>query len=1540
MGLRTVLLCALALWGSVAWTQVTYSANREKFVKEFEKSLSDFGKGEFFDFAKNELPVLLLESGTFPEEYFTRMVATCNLMVTKRLNPYPEIYNYVFSVSAFVKGKQSTTSFDAWHSSVDKMLDARNIKKFEDFIDLSAGFFDEGRLSASSNFNWYYIGGTYSFEYTDKPFIRFADGNLICRVQSKRSGDDGMILDSLVVIGTTGSYDPVLKKWDGAGGKITWEKVGLDPKGTFAELSRYDLSLKASTLRVDTVSLTTTYFAKPIQGMLNDRAFTINREEDKIYPQFLSFERRLLIKELVKDVDYIGGFSLQGSSFVGTGSSTEKAKVTYKKDGKTFMKISAMEVFVSPKRLSINPGEYTMYLSSGDSITHPGVQFSYDLEKKLITMVRSRNGIGEAPFRDSYHELEIYVPNLSWDIGSENLLFTYEFGTSQEQRIAQFESTNYFNLEVYDRLQAMSTTHPLVAIWNYSYKFDEPVMNEGKAASALGMTIEQAKTTLLQLSNMGFISYDTETKMVKVNKKLETFVKAKSGKLDYDNIVFVSDLRPKELKGYTEEQIKNDPYLKSLDSIYKRQTEERRVMKNFGSLSLATLDLDLGAVDRVVISAKRNTVVFPENGEVKVKENRDFNFTGWMNTGKLEIDTKSAKFDYETYTINLLSTNESIFRVRPLKLEDGPKPIPMVSSLSGISGQVFIDDPNNRAGIKEGFDNYPKIKSTTASRIFYNSPDIYRGVYDSTRFYYTVFPFEKDSLNTFRESAFRLDGELTSAGIFPKIKEKVKIMPDYSFGFSTQAPAGGHTFYGTEAKYENKIVLSNNGLQGSGTINFVHSTSESKALSFLPDSTVGIAQFVNRPMETGVQFPDVKATDAYITYVPSEKLLKAKSTPKNEMVFFGGEAKMRGTTYVRPDGMTGSGMMTFVTATVISDNFKYKRYEIDADTAGFNLRNESDDPTEDALAFKTENVNAHISFKERKGEFKSNEGESVVEFPVNQYMCKMDMFTWLMDELSIEMQKKGEREISINQGVDLVGPNFFSTHPKQDSLQFRAPKAKFDLSEKTIFCNQVEYVDIADARIYPDSMKLIIRKKAKIDKLTNAKIVASYVTKYHKFTEAEVEINARRDYTAIGNYPYYDKDSVLTYVKMDKIGLDSSYQTRASGKISPDMNFKLSNEFDYNGAVSVRAANPLISFSGATRINHNCAKFDRNWMAFTSEIDPKNIQIPVSNAMKDLEGGSISAGIVWRDSPSTDSLSLYPTFLSSLVSPLDPIVMTSSGYLQFDALSKEFQIASREKLLNRGEQGNYIALQTENCSMNGDGVISLGMDYGDAIVDAVGVVNYNQETGETSMNITARFDMAIDKGLMQDAATRISELEGLLPMEANWSSHSLEQAIVQWDGRAEADKVLDQYVREGAVKRLPDGLQKTMTITGIRLSSFDKKGSQDKGLITTLDAASLVSMYGKPVFKQVPFKAFFQQTYSKSESDKFMLYLNIPGGLDYYFHYAMEKKEGTLFIKSGDGDFNTAIGELKEEKRKTKNFKYEPTSNSVYLVKFMEFFGQ
>ena len=1514
----------------------SYTNDREKFVKEFQKALSEYGRGEFHEFSKKELPQLLLETSDFSDKYFLKMVETCNLMESKKIKPYPSIYNYVFSVSAFVKNNQTEENYIAWHSSVDKLLKSRNVKKIKDFLEMSEGLFSESRIATSSNFRWYYIGGEYEFIFDKKVFIRFKKGNLVCRIHSKKSKDKGAVIDSLVVINTEGIYDPILKKWEGENGTITWEKVGLNPTETFAKINHYNVSLKASTIRIDSVLLTSPYFKEEIQGSLNDRAFKINRETDRIYPQFLSFDRKLLIKDIVENIDYIGGFSLHGASFIGAGTNSEMARITYKRKSIPFIVAKSPQIYITKDKVKIKKAQVTLFLSLDDSLTHAGLDFSYDLLKKKIELTRYGNGIGSSPFIDSYHQMEIYVPKIIWSEGTENLFFTFEFGTSQEQKNARFESDLFFDEEVYDRLQGLAKVHPLVAIYNYCYKYDEFKLTEGKVATALGLTITQAKPTILNLSKMGFINYDSDNKTVTVNKKLVTFVKAKSGKIDYDNMVFRSDLRPKKLTGYTSEQIKKDKYLQSISKTYTKQNEERRVMKNFAIMSLETFDLDILAIDHIIISKKNNTMVFPSNSEVKVKKNRDFNFSGWINAGKLEVNTIAAKFNYNDYKFTLIKTDKAIFRVRPMRQQDGPKPIAMQSSLTGITGEILIDSPTNRSGKSKEFSDFPKLNVNNKSKVFYNSKQIYRGAYDSTRFYYTVIPFTRDSLNSFEEKTFRLKGELVSAGIFPKINKSLKIMPDYSFGFSSITPEGGLNFYGPKAKYENKIILSNNGLQGSGVIQFVHSTSTSKILTFLPDSTIGIATFVNQPIENGIQFPDVTGENIAITYIPVDKILKVRSTPQNDLSFFKGEAKLRGEAIVKPSGMTGRGFMTFVSATLVSDQFNYKRYDIYADTASFNLRNESEDVSENALAFKTDNVKSHISFKDRMGKFNSNQGVSIVEFPVNQYMCKMDQFSWLMDDSSIEMQKKEERDIAVNTGVDLVGPNFFSTHPKQDSLQFSAPKAKFDLKEKVIYCDKVEYIDIADARIYPDSMKVKIRKKAKLDKLIHSRIVANYITKYHSFEDAGVEILARRKYSAKGNYPYYDKDSTVTYVEMNNIGLDTSYQTIASGVVTPEMNFKLSPEFEYYGGVAIKASNPLISFNGATRIIHSCDKFDRNWMAFDSEIDPNNIQIPVTSSMKDLDGNALSAGIVWRDSPSTDSIQLYPTFLSSLIDDKDPIVMTSEGFLQYDYGSNQFEISSKDKLINLDEKGNYLALHTESCSMNGVGKIDLGMDFGDVTVESVGTVNYHQKTGRTSMNLTMRLNMAIDKGILQDVAERINEVEGLKPM--SFSSTTLEQAIVEWDGQEIVDKFKDEYIRLGEVKKLPKSLQQTMTYSGIRLSSYDSNKSQTKGLITDVNSAILVSMYNKPVMKYVPFQAFFQQIYSKAGGDRFTLFMNIPGGRDYFFNYTMQKKDGLMRIKTGDEELKSNLNELKEEKRKKKNFKYELTNSTVFLAKFLELF--
>lgn len=1508
-------------------TQV-FNTDRQKFVKEIAKTFGPYITDEDMKFVEEELNPFILNTSSFSNDQFTKMIETSNAFYDKDLSIYPDIFEYMYSYTKLLMDKHPPESLNAWQTSLDNFSKEKSTKKLLAFLNFTFGLINQNIIGGKENeFYWFIENGEFTFEYTDQPLLKLNNDNLICRYPNV--GEDRM---DIVLTGTSGTYYINDKEWKGKGGIITWEKSGLSKDSTYAEVNNYEIDLTKDDFNADSTYLTTKYFSNKILGKISDEANDSDNNAEN-FPEFTSYDKKLTVNNILPNINYQGGFMLKGNKFVGQGTKGQLVKLSYIKDKTTFFTVASESVSISPKKVMCLASKMVINLSAGDSITHPHCDFVYNLENGIVEFRRTSLGLGLLPFVDSYHQLNVYVPVIQWNKNNDHLSFTYDFGTSQEQRYAYFESSSYFSEKSYAKLKGSDAVHPLNAIYNLSIKNNTKVIQEGALATGLNRSLTQLKPILIELNNLGFVSYDQDNKLITINEKLENYVNANEGNFDYDNILFECDMRPKDTYQYTDEDFKKDPNLKKKVDFYKEQAVERRTITEFGKLSLKSLDLELFAIDKVTVSESKNTNIFPDGYKVTVGKNRDFQFTGWINSGKIEIKATSANYSYTDHKINLLKTEAAIFRVKPLKPEDGGSPIAMNSSINGIKGEILVDNPLSRSGKDLSNGNYPILKSTLPSYVFYNYQAIFEGAYDSTRFYYTVNPFELDSLNTFVEKNLKIKGELTSAGIFPKIKQDLVIMPDYSLGFSTTAPSGGYDFYGTGAKYDNKIVLSNNGLQGAGTINFVQSTSVAKLLTFLPDSTVGTAQFKNNPVETGIQFPDASCEAAYITYYPKKNQLKAASTDKAQLSYYKDEAKLTGEAIITPAGMTGNGYMYFKTATTFSTNYKFSRWNLDSDTSNFSLKNSYAETGESDVAFKAENVKCHVSFKDRKGEFVSNQGGSVLNFPVNQYACKMDKFSWILDQTDLQMENsdKSNKE----NDLDLAGPNFYSLHPKQDSLTFAAPKAKYDLKQRSIFCENVEFLAIADAKIYPDSMKVTIRKDAYMEPFKNAKVVANYVTKYHRFERANIEVKARREFSGEGEYAYYDKDSSLTYFKIKKIEVDDNYQTIASGAIDENQGFQLSKEFDFYGKLQIFAAEPFIHFDGATRIHHDCQKFDKTWMSFNAPIDPKNIQIPVSSQMKNLDGTSIAAGIVWRDSPVVDSIELYPTFLSKLSNSKDPLLISADGFLQYNEAAKEFQIGSKEKLLNRSEKGNFLALHTESCSLNGEGRVNLGMDYGDVIVDAVGVVNYNQSTGLTSMNLTVRFDMALDKGVMQDAAERIAAIELLKPLDFN--SNTLEQALVEWTDQKTADKIKSDYSLKGEVKKVPDEFEKAIVLTGLKLDSYDKASTEEKGLISSATTASLVCMFGKPVMKNIPVRAFFQQIYSGSGADDFSLQLQIPG-MDYYFDYEMTKNDGLLRIITTDNTMVEAVNGIKEEKRKTRKFNYEISTQNIYLTKFLRLF--
>jgi hypothetical protein len=487
----------------------------------------------------------------------------------------------------------------------------------------------------------------------------------------------------------------------------------------------------------------------------------------------------------------------------------------------------------------------------------------------------------------------------------------------------------------------------------------------------------------------------------------------------------------------------------------------------------------------------------------------------------------------------------------------------------------------------------------------------------------------------------------------------------------------------------------------------------------------------------------------------------------------------------------------------------------------------------------------------------------------------------------------------------------------------------------------VEYIDVADARIFPDSMKVTIRKKAKMDELENAEIVANFITKYHKITEAHVRIDAAKKYQASGKYPYIDSKGGEQIIFFADIKPDTLFQTRASGEIAEDKNFKLSEQFGFYGTVELIAKDQFLTFDGATKIEHDCDEFAKNWLKFRAEIDPANIQIPVTSEMKDLDGNPVAIGLVRRNPADFDSIGIYPTFMSALERPNDFVMFTSTGVLNYNEGTKEFRVASPEKLINREENGNYIALHTESCSMEGDGFVDLALNLPDVEFKTYGVVNYNAAKKLTTMNLSGGADFFMDKKVVEMLAEDVKTTEGLGAIDFNRTT--LKQAISEQASKEEAENIKTEYTIKGPeeIKKLPKELSSPV----FYLSNLRMTWNQRAGGFISKPITGLVALFGDPLFKDFTVRLAIQYSVEGGQYGTKMGFLvELPGGEKpgnyYFFRFERMKNQTVVNIITSNKEMQGYIAELKDDKLKQKKLSFKLRTKTDYMLQFKGLFGE
>jgi hypothetical protein len=1498
-----------------------FSNEREKFAKEWQKILED---AEAQEFAKKELP-RFLKSPKFTDSHFSKMVEACNLLYSKKVPTYPQLFQYMQCWVYQSEGKFSSGFISEWNNITKSYLDKE--EQLTIFLEFSNSLFKYSALSNQGDFLWSFEKGNLSWNTDKKLTIKCENGKLSCRVIRRNE-----VVDSIIVNNTSGVYDVFKNKWEGSKGVLTWEKVKFDKTKTFANLRSYRFEMNSAQLKVDTVELTTPYFTTPILGKLQDKTI-LELNEGERSPQFNSFEKRLKIPELNENMDYDGGFTLQGEKFIGQGTEEKPAKILLKFNGKAIFEISALNFEMNPQKVIARDSKMKLMYPNGDSLIQTESYTNIDLIKKELVVSAKQDNNQFLPYYDSYFKIYIHAPTIKWRINSAIPYFTYEEGTAIEQRLARIESIDFFDKALFQKYKGMGNSHPFALISKKVKETGKKRMKLTDFANALGQVAENAEMLAVELAGDGFIQYNDQTKMIIVEEKLIHFNKANSGEGDFDQLRIICDFRP----------IKNAIDNKDQDLIEYNEvvTSRRSRQVAYAAIDLNKLNIRFNEVESVLLSAAQKTEVFLDSSFIVMEKNRDLRFCGWLVSGKMEIHTPLSKFDYQSFKVNIPSSDYAFFRVNPLSPQDASpgETIAMMNSISNFKGELLIDNPENRSGRNGNNGRYPLLKSIEETFVFYNLKEIVNGAYDSLRFFYALKPFEIDSLDNFNEKSFQLSGKLVSGGIFPELTENLKIMNDYSFGFSTMAPEIGYSFYGTDTKYKNKIILSGNGLQGSGSIDFIHSNSVSNKLTFLPDSTIGLAKFYNKQITVGVKFPEIKSEQAYICYQPKNELMKVSSYRETPLEVFEQQAFMIGEIRIKKAGTTGRGTIELKDASLKSELFNFTDLEFDSPSSSFFLRNRFSKQGENPLSIQSDSLKAFVSFKERKGDFTSS-GTKRIKFPPNEFYCQMDRFTWFMDGESIDFEKDKTGETSFESSAGLVKENFFSLNKQQESLRFKSLSAKYDLKQQAIFCSKVDFVEVGDAKIFPDSGLIVVRKGAAIDPLKNAQIVANDVDTFHRFIHANIQIISGNKFEGVCEFPYRDRDNNVTIIPMKSIKGERTL-TVANGEILEKDNFKLSKEFDYYGKIDVYSNSKALSLDGSMRLNHSC-KYDRSWMKFTDKVEAKNVQIPIAEKVVNAKNERLAVGFLWRDTPKMDSLRIYPAFLSKQEGTNDPYLFSANGYIQFNERANEFQIGSKDRLNKRDSLSNLLTLHLGTCFLTGFGDINLGVNYGEVKIDGYGKVDYNTEDQKTNISMNARISIPVSKDVIESLGNKLKVIEEFPELDLKKPSYGLQFNFARWIGNDKAEDVFKDY-DEDKLKKMPDGLDQTFVFAGLQLESYgtSKGGGRkvEKGLISRQKQVGLVSVNGSPVLKMVDLQMFFNQTYSDESGQSFYWDFSTPSEKKYFMYYGLDKKDGDLGFYSNDESFKKTITDIKADKRKAKNFKFDLIDDANALNLLAKFNG-
>lgn len=1419
-----LILFLLTFLSQSAFSQIkSFGKEPEVFIKEL-KVLMYADNIEAAEKVYDQFKVVW-DSNSFDDYQRARIIKNADKMLMKRMKAHPHFSLYLQTLLDFYASGKMSEQFVFWQKTLEGYYDKKS-REFSDFLEacqlmFSANAFIESR----GNRTWKANNNSWKLDkYGDEPVFVFEQLDVVCTTRD----------DSLMVYNTKGYYSIETQTWKGVGGKIDWTRGNFDPEKVYATLKNYSIDMNKNEYIADSVTFyQKEYFSIPLLGKIHDAALATSSPETARYPKFYSYRKDIKIDKFAQDVKYMGGFSQQGNKVIAYGEGNELGTFTFSYKGKPFIILKGREFVVTEDRLVTDKASLDINLDTG-SVFHPQVKLNYVKDTKKLVCSRGDVGVSQAPFTDTYHRIELRADKFEWILGQPKI----EFKTILKDGSVLVYSENYFKEFDYEKIQGMQALHPLAKLKQFCEQTGKRTFHLNEYVAWLQSKREYVRFQIVQLTDQGYLMLDSETDTINVNDKLFNAVNAHMGRTDYDIIFF--------------------------ESIIEKRPN--------ATINLENYHMDLEGVGRFRFSDSQYVYVIPTEQKVTMLRNRELVFDGKVRAGRFEFFGKNFRFDYPNFTVDM----ERIDSMRLFFPDENNQLKKVNSVLQDITGTLYIDNPNNKSGRKD-FPEYPIFKATKSSRVFYDYPYIYDGVYDRERFYFQTDPFIIDSLDNFTREGLRFAGTFVSADIFPDFKEELTVQTDFSLGFIKTLTMP--TYQGTGVA-NITMSLSNQGLLGKGQIDFETSVTKSQDIVFFPDSMNAKTESFDVP--GGPMYPEVHGVDLVTHWEPYKDRMEQRTTSSPINIY--GDAKLTGTYIHSKKQAGGKGSLDFDDGQIIANDMRFDKQRMKADTSTLIIR--SIDSTK--FAFRAVNVKSDMNFATRIGDFKSNVDGANAEFPYNQYLSSLNEFKWDIKKKNLKFNTPPEKPIE--------STYFVSTHPDQDSLRFSSRKALYDLNDFTLYADEVPHINVADSRVIPDSGKVVIRADAAMDVLHHAKIELDTINKYHKFYECNVGIMGRFNFGADGLYEYKNKKNEKHVVNFHEIKVDYLSKTAvAYGNVFDTMHFELTPRFEFKGLLTAVGSYRGLDFDGHVHPIHSMGRPGSGWWRDHKKYVPDSIIFNIDGPINE-DKNPLKVGFALT----IDSVHAYPAYFTLTRNYSDSMILNAGkGVVYWDEAQQKFFTGDSLKLAGDSYKGNYVYLDDKNGIMYGEGSTRLGINTSNGFdVKSAGNATFFLKDSSVHLDLMMLMDFKLPKETMKIFTDNI--VSNSVGLNATNNTRDMVKPAL-------AELLTEDHFKD-ALKNLTTGsipLYKE-TETSMFISQIKMVWDQDRKAWVSEGKIGITAIGETKIEKMVEGKLMIER---KRSGDEITFYFETGSDNWYYMNFLRRN----LYVFSSEDAYNNSVRELYSE---------------------------